>query len=183
LDGLYDEAPGAPRRISDDAIEAVIVRTLEETRAGATHWSLRGMAKGGWPRRTMISQIWRAFGLSAASERNVSSSRTTHSLIEKARDIVGLYMNPPERAAVFCFDEKIQIQRSTGRRPCLPMRPGKSERRTHDYKRHGTTTLFAALNVTTSTVITQFHAGTGRSSFASSSKRSMPPCHGGSMST
>ncbi len=157
LDGLYDEPrPGTPRRIGDDQIEQVIVRTLEETPRGATHWSSRGMAKASGLGRTTIQQIWRAFGLQPHRSETFKQSHDPL-LIEKVRDIVGLYLHPPERAALFCVDEKSQIQALDRTQPLLPMRPGQVERRTHDYKRHGTTTLFAALNVATSNVISQFH--------------------------
>ena len=154
---LYDEPrPGTPRRISDDQIEQVIVRTLEETPRGATHWSSRGMAKASGLSRTTIQQIWRAFGLQPHRSETFKQSNDPL-LIEKVRDIVGLYLHPPDRAALFCVDEKSQIQALDRTQPLLPMRPGQVERRTHDYKRHGTTTLFAALNVATSKVISQFH--------------------------
>lgn len=157
LDGLYDEPrPGAPRRISDEQIEQVIVRTLEETPDGATHWSIRDMAKASGLGRTSVNQIWRAFGLQPHRSETFKLSNDPL-LIEKVRDIVGLYMNPPEHAVLFCVDEKSQIQALDRTQPLLPMRPGQVERRTHEYKRHGTTTLFAALNVKTSTVISQFH--------------------------
>ena len=157
LDGLYDEPrPGTPRTITDNQIEAVIVRTLEETPRGATHWSSRGMAKASGLGRTTIQEIWRAFRLQPHRSESFKQSNDPL-LIEKVRDIVGLYLNPPNRAALFCVDEKSQIQALDRSQPLLPMRPGQVERRTHDYKRHGTTTLFAALNVATSKVITQFH--------------------------
>jgi transposase len=157
LDGLYDEPrPGAPRRISDEQIEQVIVRTLEETPDGATHWSIRDMAKASGLGRTSVNQIWRAFGLQPHRSETFKLSNDPL-LIEKVRDIVGLYMHPPEHAALFCVDEKSQIQALDRTQPLLPMRPGQVERRTHEYQRHGTTTLFAALNVKTSRVISQFH--------------------------
>jgi transposase len=157
LDGLYDEPRrGAPRQVTDRQIEAVIVRTLEETPRGATHWSSRGMAKASGLGRTTIQQIWRAFGLQPHRSETFKLSKDPL-LIEKVRDIVGLYMNPPEHAAVFCVDEKSQIQALDRTQPLLPMQPGQVERRTYDYKRHGTTTLFAALNVKTATLVTQFH--------------------------
>jgi transposase len=143
LDGLYDEPrPGAPRRVSDAQIEQVIVRTLEETPRGETHWSSRGMAKASGLGRTTIQQIWRAFGLQPHRTETFKLS-TDPLLIEKVRDIVGLYMQPPTRAVVFCVDEKSQIQALDRTQPVLPMRPGQ--------------TLFAALNVKTSELITQFH--------------------------
>jgi transposase len=157
LDGLYDEPrPGAPRRITDDQIEQVIVRTLEETPQGATHWSTRGMAKATGLGHSTISEIWRAFRLQPHRTETFKLSKDPL-LIEKIRDIVGLYMHPPEHAAVFCVDEKSQIQALDRTQPLLPMRPGQVERRTHDYKRHGTTTLFAALNVKTAKLVTAFH--------------------------
>jgi transposase len=157
LDGLCDEPrPGAPRRITDEQIEQVIVRTLEETPQGATHWSTRGMAKASGLGRTTISEIWRAFRLQPHRTETFKLSKDPL-LIEKVRDIVGLYMHPPEHAAVFCVDEKSQIQALDRTQPLLPMQPGQVERRTHDYKRHGTTTLFAALNVKTAKLVTEFH--------------------------
>ena len=150
LDGLYDEPrPGTPRQISDEQVEQVIVRTLEATPRGETHWSSRGMAKASGLGRTTIQQIWRAFGLQPHRSETFKLS-TDPLLIEKVRDIVGLYMHPPTHAVVFCVDEKSQIQALDRTQPVLPMRPGQVERRTHDYRRHGTTTLFAALNVKTS---------------------------------
>jgi transposase len=157
LDGLYDEPrPGAPRQVSDEQIEQVIVRTLEETPRGATHWSSRGMAKASGLGRTTVQQIWRAFGLQPHRSETFKLSNDPL-LIEKVRDIVGLYMHPPDHAVVFCVDEKSQIQALDRTQPLLPMRPGQVERRTHDYTRHGTTTLFAALNVKTAKLVTAFH--------------------------
>jgi transposase len=157
LDGLYDEPrPGAPRRVTDAQVEQVIVRTLEETPRGETHWSSRGMAKASGLGRTTIQQIWRAFGLQPHRTETFKLS-TDPLLIEKVRDIVGLYMNPPDHALVFCVDEKSQIQALDRTQPLLPLRPGQLERRTHDYKRHGTTSLFAALELKTSRVIGQLH--------------------------
>lgn len=157
VDGLYDEPrPGAPRQIGDDQIEAVIVRTLEETPRGATHWSLRDMAKASGMSRSTVNRIWRAFGLQPHRTETFKLSKDPL-LIDKVRDIVGLYMNPPDHAVVLCIDEKSQIQALDRTQPLLPMRPGQVERRTHDYKRHGTTSLFAALDVKTSQVISQFH--------------------------
>ena len=157
LDGLYDEPrPGTPRTVTDEQVEQVIVRTLEQTPQGATHWSSRDMAKASGLGRTTIQRIWRAFGLQPHRSETFKQSNDPL-LIEKVRDIVGLYLNPPDRAVLFCVDEKSQIQALDRTQPLLPMRPGQVERRTHDYKRHGTTTLFAALNVATSKVITQFH--------------------------
>ena len=157
LDGLYDEPrPGAARKITDAMIEHVIVRTLETKPRGATHWSTRTMAKAVGLNRMAISRIWRAFGLQPHRSETFKLSNDPL-LVDKVRDIVGLYLNPPEHAAVFCVDEKPQIQALDRTPPILPMRPGQVERRTHDYDRYGTTTLFAALNAKTSEVITQFH--------------------------
>lgn len=157
LDGLYDEPrPGAKRKVTDEQIEAVVTRTLETTPRGATHWSTRSMAKAAGLDRMTISRIWRTFGLQPHRSETFKLSPDPL-LVEKVRDIVGLYLHPPAHAAVFCVDEKPQIQALDRTQPLLPMQPGQIERRTHDYKRHGTTTLFAALNAKTSDVITQFH--------------------------
>jgi len=157
LDGLYDDPrPGATRTITDEQVERVIIRTLETTPRGATHWSTREMAKAVDMSRMAISRIWRAFGLQPHRSETFKLSNDPL-LVEKVRDIVGLYLDPPAHAAVFCVDEKPQIQALDRTQPLLPMQPGQVERGTHDYKRHGTTTLFAALNAKTSEVITQFH--------------------------
>ena len=157
LEGLYDELrPGAPRKISDDQVEKVVIQTLESTPRGQTHWSTRGLAKASGLSRMTISRIWHAFGLQPHRAETFKLSPDPQ-LIEKVRDIVGLYMNPPEHAVVFCVDEKSQIQALDRTQPLLPMRPGQLERGTHDYKRHGTTSLFAALELKTSRVIGQLH--------------------------
>jgi transposase len=157
LAGLYDEPrPGAPRTISDDQVEKVVIQTLESTPRGQTHWSTRGLAKASGLSRMTISRIWHAFGLQPHRAETFKLSPDPQ-LIEKVRDIVGLYMNPPEHAVVFCVDEKSQIQALDRTQPLLPMRPGQVERGTHDYKRHGTTSLFAALELKTSRVIGQLH--------------------------
>jgi transposase len=157
LDGLYDEPrPGAKRTITDEQVEAVIIRTLETTPPGATHWSTREMAKAVGLSHMAISRMWHTFGLQPHRTEAFKLSNDPL-LVEKVRDIVGLYLNPPTHAVVFCVDEKPQIQALDRSQPLLPMQPGQIERRTHDYKRHGTTTLFAALNAKTSEVITQFH--------------------------
>src|SRR5712692_1018659 len=154
---LLDEPrSGAPRRITDDQVESVIVKTLESTPHDATHWSVRSMASATGMTRQSVHRIWKAFGLQPHRTETFKLS-TDPQLIEKVRDIVGLYLNPPERALVLCADEKSQIQALDRTQPTLPMRPGQVERRTYDYKRHGTTSLFAALNAKTSEVITQFH--------------------------
>lgn len=153
LDGLHDEQrPGAPRTVSDDKVEEVIVKTLETTPRNATHWSTREMAKQVGLSAGTVSRIWRAFGLKPHRSETFSLSKDPL-LIEKVRDIVGLYLNPPDRAVVLCVDEKSQIQALDRTQPLLPMRPGQAERRTHDYMRHGTTTLFAALEIATGKVI------------------------------
>ena len=152
LDALLDEPrPGAPRMLADDEVEKVITTTLEAAPVNATHWSTRSMAKATGMSQSAISRIWRAFGLKPHRVETFKLS-TDPLFIEKVRDIVGLYMDPPERAVVLCGDEKSQIQALDRTQPLLPMRPGQAERRTHDYKRHGTTSLFAALNYATGEV-------------------------------
>jgi transposase len=155
LEGLYDEPrPGAPRKVTDQEVEQVIIQTLETTPRGETHWSTRGLAKATGLSRMTISRIWHAFGLQPHRSDTFKLSPDPQ-LIDKVRDIVGLYMNPPDHALVLCVDEKSQIQALDRTQPMLPMRPGQLERRTHDYKRHGTTSLFAALELKTSRVIGQ----------------------------
>ena len=157
LEGLYDEPrPGAPRKVSDAQVEQVVIQTLESTPRGQTHWSTRGLAKASGLSRMTVSRIWRAFGLPPHRSDTFKLSPDPL-LIEKVRDIVGLYMNPPDHALVLCVDEKTQIQALDRTQPLLPLRPGQLERRTHDYKRHGTTSLFAALELKTSRVIGQLH--------------------------
>jgi transposase len=154
-DGLLDEArPGQPRKLSDAQVEAVITRTLESKPAGATHWSTRSMAQATGLNQTAISRIWRAFALQPHRQENFKLSRDPL-FIDKVRDIVGLYLDPPERALVLCVDEKSQIQALERTAPLLPMRPGQAERRAHDYLRHGTTSLFAALDTRTGKVISK----------------------------
>jgi transposase len=157
LPGLIDEyRSGAPRTVTDDKVESVIVKTLEETPANATHWSTRSMAKATGMSQTSISQIWRAFNLQP--HRSESFKLSTDPLfVDKVKDIVGLYLDPPERAAVICVDEKSQIQALNRYQPILPMMPATPERRSHDYVRHGTTSLFAALDMTTGKVIGSLH--------------------------
>jgi transposase len=157
LEGLYDEPrPGAPRSVSDAQIEQVIVQTLESTPRGETHWRTRSLAQATGLSRMTISRIWQAFGLQPHRSETFKLSPDPL-LIEKVRDIVGLYLNPPEHAVVFCVDEKSQIQALDRTQPLLPMRPGQVERRTHDYQRKGTTSLFAALELKSSRVIGQLH--------------------------
>jgi transposase len=157
LEGLLDEPrPGAPRRISDDAVERVVTTTLETTPRGSTHWSTRGMAeKLGYSHMT-IARIWRAFGLQPHRSEKFKLSPDPL-LVEKVRDIVGLYLDPPNNALVLCVDEKSQIQALDRTQPLLPLQPGQAERRTHDYRRHGTVSLFAALDTATGKVITATH--------------------------
>ncbi len=157
LDGLYDEPrPGTPRRVSDRDVERVITMTLESTPRGATHWSTHLMARATGLGHTTIHKIWRAFGLQPHRSETWKLSKDPL-FVEKVRDIVGLYLDPPERALVLCVDEKSQIQALDRTQPLLPMRPGQIERRTHDYVRHGTTSLFAALDVKTGKVIGECH--------------------------
>ena len=153
LDGLYDEPrPGAPRQIGDDAIAEAVRLTLEETPPDATHWSLRSMARASGHAPSTIHRIWRAFGLQPHRSETFKLSSDPF-FVEKVRDIVGLYLAPPDRALVLCVDEKSQIQALDRSQPLLPMRPGQAERRSHDYKRHGTTSLFAALDIATGEII------------------------------
>jgi transposase len=157
LDGLLDEPrPGAPRKISDAKVEDVVTLTLESKPQGATHWSTRDMAKRLGVSAMAVSRIWRAFGLQPQRSDSFKLSPDPL-LIDKVRDVVGLYLNPPLKAVVFCVDEKTQIQALDRTQPVLPMRPGQLERRTHDYRRHGTTSLFAALEIATGKVIGQIH--------------------------
>jgi transposase len=153
LDGLRD-APrsGAPRTIDDVRIEAVIVRTLESTPPAATHWSSRGMAKASGLSVSTVQRIWRAFGLQPHRMETFKLS-TDPDFVAKVRDVVGLYLSPPQHAVVLCVDEKSQIQALDRSQPMLPMRPGQPARRSHDYTRHGTTSLFAALDIATGHVI------------------------------
>ena len=153
LDGLLDEPrPGAPRKIGDDKVAEVVATTLEATPADATHWSTRSLARAAGLSSSTVHRIWRAFSLQPHRSETFKLS-SDPLFVEKVRDIVGLYLDPPERALVLCVDEKTQIQALDRTRPVLPMRPGQAERRTHDYERHGTTSLFAALDVKAGTVI------------------------------
>jgi transposase len=153
MDGLHDEPrSGSPRTVDDARIEAVIVRTLESTPPDATHWSSRGMARASGLSVSTVQRIWRAFGLQPHRQENFKLS-TDPLFVEKVRDVVGLYVAPPAHAIVLCVDEKSQIQALDRSQPLLPMRPGQVERRTHDYTRHGTTSLFAALDIASGRVI------------------------------
>jgi len=155
VEGLRDGArPGAPRTIEDERIEAVITHTLERQPEGATHWSSRGMARDSGLSVSTVQRIWRAFGLKPHRQETFKLS-TDPDFVPKVRDVVGLYLSPPEHAVVLCVDEKSQIQALDRSQAVFPMRPGQAERRSHDYVRHGTTSLFAALDVATGKVIGQ----------------------------
>ena len=157
LEGLADEPrPGAPRKISDTQIEALITRTLESGPAEGTHWSTRTMAEATGMSQSAVSRIWRAFSLQPHRAETFKLSSDPF-FVEKVRDSVGLYLNPPERALVLCVDEKSQIQALDRTRPVLPLRPGVPARQTHDYIRNGKTSLFAALDITTGKVIGSLH--------------------------
>jgi transposase len=153
LDGLHDEPrPGKPRTITDDDVERVIVKTLESTPTNATHWSTRSMAAATGMSQTAVSRIWRAFGLKPHRVEDFKLSPDPQ-FIDKVRDIVGLYLNPTDAAVVLCVDEKTQVQALDRSAPILPLLPGTPARQTHDYKRNGTTNLYAALDVASGNVI------------------------------
>ena len=153
FDGLDDEPrPGAPRQIGDDKIAEIVTKTLETMPTHATHWSTRSMAKASGVSISTVHRIWRAFALQPHRSETFKLS-TDPQFVEKVRGIVGLYLDPPEHALVLCVDEKSRIQALDRTQPMLPMRPGQVERRTHDYKRHGTTSLFAALDIATGKII------------------------------
>ena len=157
LDGLFDEPrPGAPRKILDDQIEDLIAKTLETKPKDATHWSTRSMGAETHISKASVSRIWRAFGLKPHREKTFKLS-TDPLFIEKVRDIVGLYMDPPHKAVVMCLDEKSQVQALDRTQPLLPMEMDYPEARTADYERHGTTSLFAALDVATGQLIGSCH--------------------------
>ncbi len=158
LEGVLDEPrPGRPRTITDEQVEEVIVRTLETTPKDATHWSTRSMAREVGLTQSAVLRIWRAFGLQPHRVETWKLSRDPQ-FIDKVRDVVGLYLDPPERAVVLCVDEKSQIQALDRTAPILPMLPGTPERATHDYKRSGTSSLYAALNITSGEVIGRLHS-------------------------
>jgi transposase len=158
LEGLLDEPrPGRPRTVTDAHVEEVIVKTLESTPKNATHWSTRSMAKEVGLTQSAVHRIWRAFGLQPHRQETWKLSKDPQ-FIDKVRDVVGLYLDPPERAVVLCVDEKSQIQALDRSAPILPMLPGTPQRATHDYKRSGTSSLYAALDITTGKVIGSLHA-------------------------
>ena len=153
LEGLLDEPrPGAPRSITDKKVEAVVTKTLESMPANSTHWSTRLMANKTGLSQTAIVRIWHAFGLQPHRVKNFKFSKDPQ-FIEKVRDIVGLYMNPPDHAMVLCIDEKSQVQALNRTQPILPIAPGVPARQSHDYERHGVTSLFAALDVASGVTI------------------------------
>jgi transposase len=158
LDGLLDEPrPGRPRTVSDEQVEAVITRTLETTPSEATHWSTRSLAAELGLSQSAVSRIWRAFALAPHRQESWKLSKDPL-FVDKVRDVVGLYLDPPERAVVLCVDEKSQIQALDRTAPIFPMMPGVPARASHDYKRAGTSSLYAALDLTTGKVIGALHA-------------------------
>ncbi len=178
LDGLLDEPrPGTSRKLRDKDVERVLALTLESTPTNATHWSTRSMAKPAGLSRASIHRIWQAFSLAPHRSETFKLSKDPL-FIDKVRDIVGLYLAPPERALVLCVDEKSQIQALDRTAPLLPMRPGQIERHTHDYARHGTTSLFAALDTKTGALIGQTrrrHRSVEFRSFLDTIERNVPP--------
>jgi transposase len=158
LDGLLDEPrPGQPRTVSDEQVEEVITKTLESTPKDATHWSTRSMAAEVGLTQSAVHRIWKAFGLQPHRQETWKLSKDPQ-FVAKVKDVVGLYLDPPQRAVVLCVDEKSQIQALDRTAPILPMLPGVPERATHDYKRSGTSSLYAALDVATGQVIGRLHA-------------------------
>lgn len=158
LGGLVDAPrPGQPRTISDQKVEEVVTKTLESKPAARTHWSTRSLAKESGISADSVRRIWKAFGLKPHLVKSFKLS-TDPMFVEKVRDIVGLYLSPPENAIVLCVDEKSQTQALERSQPILPLRPGIPEAQTHDYIRHGTTSLFASLNILTGEVIGRCHA-------------------------
>ncbi len=181
LDGLLDAPrPGAPRSIDDAQVDAVVAKTLEAVPANATHWSTRSMARAANLSPSTVTRIWRAFGLQPHRQETFKLSADPL-FVEKVRDIVGLYLDPPLKAMVLCVDEKSQIQALGRTQPMLPLAPGIPERRTHDYMRHGTTTLFAALDIATGKLSVNCIADIAAVSSCSFYARSRPTCHPSSM--
>ncbi len=157
MKGLADDSrPGTPRRITDAQVEAAVTQTLESVPTAATHWSTRSLAQKVGLSQSAVVRIWHSFGLQPHRSETFKLS-TDPWLVEKVRDIVGLYLNPPEHAIVLCVDEKSQVQALDRTQPILPLRPGLPEQRTSDYERHGTTSLFAALDIATGEVIGKCH--------------------------
>lgn len=158
LDGLLDEPrPGRPRVVGDEKIKDLITATLEANPKDATHWSTRSMAEHLGLSQSMVSRVWRAFGLAPHKQDSWKLSKDPL-FVEKVRDVVGLYLDPPERAVVLCVDEKTQIQALNRTQPVFPMLPGTPARASHDYVRHGTSSLYAALDLTTGQVIGSLHS-------------------------
>src|SRR5258708_21567779 len=178
MEGLYDEPRvGAPRTITDEAVEAVLIKTLEEKPKGKTHWSTRSMAAHVCMIHATIGRMWRTFGLKPHVTRSFKISDDPQ-FIAKVRDVVGLYMNPPDHAVVFSFDEKSQIQALERAQPILPMDLGQPERRTHNYLRHGTLDHFAALDVASGKVIAAYkkqHRAKDFVAFLSELEKSVEP--------
>jgi transposase len=157
MEGLTDEPrPGTPRKITDAKVEEAVTQTLESLPRAATHWSTRSLAAKVGLSQSAVVRIWRNFGLQPHRSETFKLS-TDPQLVEKVRDIVGLYLNPPEHAIVLCVDEKSQVQALDRTQPILPLRPGLPEQRTNDYERHGTTSLFAALDIATGKVVGKCH--------------------------
>ncbi len=154
LEGLHDELrPGRPRSVSDEEVAMLVRKTIETKPENGTHWTIRTVANDTGLSRPTVHRIWRAFGLQPHRQRHFKLS-TDPFFVEKVRDIAGLYLNPPDKAMVLCVDEKSQIQALDRTQPLLPMGLGYVEGVTHDYVRHGTTTLFAALDIATGQVLT-----------------------------
>lgn len=178
VDALADsDRPGAPRLVTDDIVEALIVKTLESMPKGATHWSTRSMAKNINVSASTVGRVWRALGLKPHLTETFQLSTDAH-FVEKVRDVAGLYMDPPDNALVLCVDEKSQIQALNRSQPVLPLRPGQAERGTPEYHRNGTTTLFAALDKATGTVIGKCyprHRATEFLKFLNEIRRNVPP--------